>query len=335
MFVVFDTNIWLENLYLKSPAGAAARFFILQKGAQVALPEVVRLEIEHHLRNDLRKSVALAREGHNRLLALFGSLKEIVLPNDEEIEGKISSIVGSLGFQLIEIPFSLESARSSLLRTIDKIPPSVKSQQFKDGVLWADCLTLLKSDDVVLVTGDTDFFEQHQYASGLAELLKQELKSFPHKLTILPKLTNLLAEMRTKIRVDHEALTSAFLKIAGGASFGILENNGFERGERISVETQLFITEDPNLLFVEFEIGFQCIDVIGSGGRQNAAIVVKGDGTYDCRSMTFSRLGELGSVLRFRDVDQTEQERRSIVARMEGVVLGHADISHTIRRKLD
>ena len=56
------------------------------------------------------------------------------------------------GFDLVQVPFSESSAMASFLRTIDKIPPSHKTQQLKDGVLWEDCKQLANSDEVVFVT---------------------------------------------------------------------------------------------------------------------------------------------------------------------------------------
>jgi hypothetical protein len=55
MIVVLDTNIWKSSHYLKSGAAAAIRFYLHQKGGRVGLPEVIRLEVEHHLRADLRE----------------------------------------------------------------------------------------------------------------------------------------------------------------------------------------------------------------------------------------------------------------------------------------
>ena len=57
MIVIFDTNIWLQNLFLRSKAGAAARFFILQNKVRVVLPEVIRLEGEQHLREKMRSYI--------------------------------------------------------------------------------------------------------------------------------------------------------------------------------------------------------------------------------------------------------------------------------------
>ena len=211
VIVVFDTNIWLQNLYLQSPAGAAARFYIRQKKVRVALPEVVRLEIEHHLRKDIGSFIDKIKDAHGRLLAVFGSLKEVILPTKDDIEKKVAETFRSLGIDFIEVPFSFESARNSFLRTIDKRPPSEKNQQFKDGVLWADCVSLLQDDDVTLVTDDKAFYEDQNSRSGLARILRDETSSLDHRLAVLPQLSDLLKEIRSDVAIDGDALTAAFL----------------------------------------------------------------------------------------------------------------------------
>ncbi len=158
MIVVFDTNIWKANLYLRSEASAAVKLFLNIKSAKVALPEVVKLEVEHHLRKDLKHSRDSIVNEYGVLLAIFGRLPEVKLPSDKKIEERIASYFNESGFNIEEIPFSYEAARSSFLRTIDKTRPSHNKQQFKDGVLWEDCKALANSDDVILVTMDRAFF---------------------------------------------------------------------------------------------------------------------------------------------------------------------------------
>lgn len=94
------------------------------------------------------------------------------------------------------------------------------------------------------------------------------------------------------------------------------------------------MTENPQVLFLEFLIAFRCIDVSG-GDRGDGSLVVQGDGLYNSATGTFSGLGALGSELKFRDSEGIEQERRSIVLRAAGIVLGHKDVSHAVRFKLD
>ena len=185
MIVVLDTNIWLSELGLNSALGAATRFFLKQKNAIVALPEVVRLETQRNFCMKLGGFVKEIEASFRQLLAIFGRLKEVVLPDDTAIASKVSELFAQTGVELLEVKFSLESARDSFLKTIEKTPPSDRSQEFKDGVLWTDCLNLLKSDDVYLVTSDKAFYKDREYAKGLADNLRREASTANHKFCIL------------------------------------------------------------------------------------------------------------------------------------------------------
>ena len=334
MIVVFDSNIWIKHLYLRAPAGAATRFFIKEKKARVALPEVVRLEVEHHLRDDLREYISKIKDNHKRLLAIFGTLKQIVLPCEHDVEQKVSEAFASLGVNIIEVPFCLESARDSFLRTVTKKPPSHRTQQFKDGVLWADCVSLLKNDDVVLVTEDKDFYQGNDYSKGLADTLHREIASFDRNLTLFARLPQLLEEIQCDVTIDHDGLAAAFLEKSHKSTQGLLQRFGFQLAERTGLLADLFVTEKPEVLFLEFKITFRCIDISGAE-RGDGSLDLRGDGFYNSATRIFSGLGELGEELHFPGVDGSEQVVRNVVVRVGGIVLGHSNVSHTIRKKLD
>lgn len=332
MIIVFDTNIWKRNLYLRAPAAAAVRFFIAYKKAKVALPEVVRLEVQRHLKKDILSYISALDSNYKNLLAVFGSLKELCLPSESDVDQKISEAF-DLGINLLEVPFTLESARSSFLKTIDKTPPSAKSQQFKDGVLWADCLELLKGDDVVLVTEDNAFFEDNDPSKGLALALKKELPSEGYSFKLFSKLQDLLGEIRSDVLVDDDALEAAYMEISGVTVENILQQSSFHLGKRKEVKVEKFVTEIPGQLYLSFVLTFSCSD--GSGyERGEGTLMLKGDGFYDSGSGQFSRLGELFAMLRFRDSEGNEVERKHVFARAEGIVLGHRDVTHTLRQKI-
>ena len=46
--------------------------------------------------------------GNRRLLALFGSMKEIVLPSPQEIEAVISGVFSGLQVEILNVPFSFD-----------------------------------------------------------------------------------------------------------------------------------------------------------------------------------------------------------------------------------
>ena len=90
-----------------------------------------------------------------------------MLPTEEEVETLISKVFSNLGVEIQEYPFTLESAKSSLIRAVRKLPPSDKNQQFKDGVLWEDCMAILKTESVFLVTEDKAFYRTENQSSAL------------------------------------------------------------------------------------------------------------------------------------------------------------------------
>jgi hypothetical protein len=187
MVIVFDTNVWLSELALNTAAGSAVRFYLRKSGAQVALPEVIRLEATYHFEKALTEFVKEIGDNYGRLLAVFGHLKDIVLPSAEQIHERVAALFSGLAVPLIDIPLSIDSAKRSLEKTIEGVPPSgPKNQQFKDGVLWADCVSLLVTDDVYLVTTDGGFYKNRKPSEGLAENLLIETSNQAHKIGLSP-----------------------------------------------------------------------------------------------------------------------------------------------------
>jgi PIN domain len=332
VIVILDTNIWLAELGLRSPLGAVARLYLQQKHARLALPEVVRLEVEHNLRNRLREYVSTLQDTHRQLLTIFGTLKELVVPDAPAIEGRVTELFGKLGVEMLETPFSLASAKSSFLKTIDKVPPSDRTQEFKDGVLWADCVGLLEDDDVCLVTKDKAFFQDREYAKGLSENLAAEIADAVHTFALMPSLDQLVRDLRVDVAIDESVLVKAYLDKSFEAIDGLLKRNGFVLGEKLGTSKVLYATENPSVLYVEFTIEFEAKETVGDG-RTNGVITLRGDGSYDTKLHTFANLGNREEALRFQQSGGDEREVRNVYASMEEFI-GHRDVSHTIRRKL-
>jgi hypothetical protein len=324
MIVVFDSNIWLSELGLRSGAGAAVRFYLKHSGARVAIPEVVRLEVQHNLKARLTKYIESIRSDYNQLLTAFGTLREIVLPTEQEVEARIADLFASLDVETLDVPFTLESARNSFLKTIYKSPASHSSQQFKDGVLWADCLALLRKDSVILVTADKGFYEGGQYSQGLAWSLKDEASVCGGKIQVLPAVADLLRSVSVPISTDGDALQQAFLATHSESINGMLERNGFTIGPRVEMSSNLFATDNPNVLFIDFRIVLHCDDVRGEA-RTEATLTLKGDGSYLPASREFRNLRNFGEELQFRLPDGSKKEMRNIVLFVDGITSFHFD----------
>ena len=333
MIVVFDTNIWLSELGLRSGAGAAVRFYLKHRGARVAIPEVVRLEVTHNLTSRLMKHIESIRSDYSQLLTAFGTLREVVLPTEQQVQERITELFASMNVEQIDVPFSLESARSSFLKTIHKLPPSHQSQQFKDGVLWGDCVGLLSSDDVVLVTADKAFYQDQTYSKGLATSLRDELPASPYEFRILPALSDLLESVRTSVAIDGDALQASFIEQHRASVMGMLERHGFALGSRTALKFNLFATENPAVLFIDYSMEIQCEDERGEG-RTDVFLRLKGDGSYLPTTQEFSSLRNFGEQLTFRLPDGTTSEMRNAVIFVDGIVIGHKEVSSVIRYPL-
>lgn len=333
MIVVFDTNIWLSELGLRSPTAAAARFYLKHRGARVAIPEVIRLEVEQNLTSRLMKHIEDIRADYRQLLTAFGTLREIVLPNEDQVRQKIPELFESMQVERIDVPFTLESARSSFIKTILKQAPSHQSQQFKDGVLWANCLSLAANDEVVLVTADKAFYQDQTYSKGLNATLRDEALGLPYGIRVLPAVADLLDTVKTPIAIDPDTLQAAFIEQHRDSVFGTLERQGFSLGQRTEFSYNVFATEDPAVLFLDFAIENQCIDVRGDG-RMDAKLRLKGDGSYLPESGTFTNLRNFGEHLIFNLPDGTRSEIRNTVIHVDGIVIGHKQVSSIVRYAL-
>jgi len=334
MYVIFDSNIWISELGLNSARGAAARFFVKNRGATVVLPEVIRLETERHLRAELTRYVVELEKHHRQLLAVFGKLKEMVLPDRQAIEAKVAAVFGGCRVELLEAPLTLESARSSFLKAVDKVSPSDKDQQFKDGVIWAECTRLLDTDDVYLVTADKAFYKGRQYENGLAEALALEAKDAKHRIYIFPTLSALLQTIRTEVRLDEKALVSQFWANNRGSIETILERNSFAVAEEPTITVQLYVTEDPNRLYAEFRISYQCEDLTADG-RSDAVLILKGDCTYLVKEGQFEALRNHGEEFLFKTKEGEDKSQRNVVIFMDSLVIGHKTVEHVVKYKLD
>lgn len=333
MIVVFDTNVWISDLALTSNVGSAVRFYLREQKARIGLPEVVKLETEVHMRTTLSEHIQEIQSSHRQLLAVFGRLKEVVLPTAEEVEALIAQVFSNLGVEIEEIPFTLNSAKASLIRTVKKLPPSDKNQQFKDGVLWTDCLMMLKKEAVFLVSSDKAFYKSRNTSLGLADELKQDLDGYPNEFRIFPALGDLLSQIGTGVQPEPGALIIAYLNLHGEKMKNMAAKHSFALEGKPTAKLDVFVTENPVSLYVNFAIELPCVDTTNEG-RTGARILARGEGTYDADAKKFVELANRGEQLLYQLQDGTEKKLENYVIVVGSVVMGHRTVEHSVRYKL-
>lgn len=212
------------------------------------------------------------------------------------------------------------------------MPPSEDKEQFKDGVLWADCVTLLQTDDVFLITNDRAFYKERDPKQGLAPALAAEISGANHKLTLLEKLTDLLSEIKDGVVVDDIMLARSFLVSQKKSIIDIVTRHDFEMGEIIVVQRRLFATENPRHLFVRFTIEYECSDVTATRG--SAVLKVEGECRYDVDNKTFDQFVTRGEELRFHMPDGTHVEHDFMMIGVD-LFIGHKNIENITRVELE
>ena len=283
-YVLFDTNIWNSQLGLTTRNAAAVRFFLLQRNATIAIPEVVHLELAHNS-EDHEGSDPEEPQGS---VSVFGSLHEVSLPTDEEIETRVESLLTKRDIPHIFLPFSFPAARSSLQRIIEKKSPSRGKEQFVDGVIWSHCLDLLEKADVCLVTADSAFYDP-KANSTLASDLVDDISGLGHSLKLFRNLDRLLDEVRTDVRLDATIIRNRVFNDEAEDISDILSTTGYRLVGEPDTTIRAYITEVPTQINLSFDISQPCEDAT-TQGRESSTMTIKGDGFFDLSTNLVERL---------------------------------------------
>ena len=327
LILVLDSNIWLSEQMLRHSAGSAVRFFLRARGAQIAVPEVVRREVTHHLAQTFKNLSLDMRESYDRLLRMVGSLKELVLPSDRELDAFALSAFENARIDAIDVPFRLESARASFEKCLLGEPPSgPKDQQFKDGVLWADCLRLASEHPVLLVTADKGFYKGRAYDQGLAENLVAESRATACGVTVVHTLSLVLEKIQVDVTVDYERFGEQLLQIVQPRIDDWIGRHGFVVSRLTAGEHRLFATDDPAWAHLEFALTFRCVHPDGREG----ILVARGEARYSPTTGTAKELRSRGEDFEFDD-GEGQRKAMSAVVGAGSIVLGHRTVQYDLK----
>ena len=263
MYLLLDSCIWIKEQGLTSNLGAAARFLIRDSGATLAIPEVVRHEAKNGLVSVLRSHRDKALSSGRRVLAAMSEDEpRLSLPTAEEIELRVSQMLNELDFETVDVPLSLEAARSAIVRAAEKrVPTGVR-----DGVIWQNCLELLDTADVHFVTQDEGFYADRTRTS-LAPSLSEEAKQRNHSLKVhsgLDTMLKALQDARTEVvfaEDEEQLLIEQVLDEVDDWVRDIVAEDGLPLGDfdDANVESVYPATSEPHReLVVEISVRWPC-----------------------------------------------------------------------------
>lgn len=282
MYILFDTNVWISQLGLRSKNGSAVRFFARQKNATIAIPEVVQLEVQERLVERLLGHRKQIERSYREILPVFGQLRPPILPKEEDFRAQVAGLVANLGVDTLHLPLNLDVARSSMIKALRRQAPSRTKEQFRDGVIWAHCLDLLDNGDVYLVSEDKDFFEERNYEKGLAKELVKEMnqRSKQYRIKLLHDLTTLLEEIQVSIDLDKAHVFEMIATHSKEQLQELLCDHGFEPVGEVTGKLTFFATETPNEVYFRFNFERSCRDITDSS-RRAGVLGIEGSGFID------------------------------------------------------
>ena len=302
MFILFDSNVWVSQLGLQSRNGAAVRHFARRRHATVIIPEVVQLEVNEQLTRLLLGSRSKIENAYRYLLPVFGELRPLNLPSEEDIRKTVANIIPSLDVPIRKLPFNIDVARSSLMKVLKRIPPSVTTEEFRDGVIWAHCVELLDEGDVYLISEDKGFYEKRDYKRGLAQELRKEARerSEIREVKLLRNLTHLLEEIRVPITLDKDRLCESIMVSQSETIHEIMTAHGFGILGRVDGKVNCFATEDAQKVYIDFSFDHACQDISGKD-RRDGSLKLKGFGFFNPETREMDEIRMSNILLEYPD----------------------------------
>jgi hypothetical protein len=328
--VVLDSNIWISERMLRHGNGSAFRLFLARQNARLVLPEIVQLEVRRKMEESISGLIRDMENSYQQLLAYTGSLKEMLLPSTGQVMKSIEDAFKDVGGECVFVPFSLESAKSSLEKCLRHEPPSgSNNEQFRDGVIWADCLNLAEHAPVIFVTQDLNFFKDRKAANGLAPNLLYEATNTKHGVTVHNNFQAVLDLVREEVPLDPEILDESFRPLVVESCTRMIVREGYDLGSRVSESYTLFATENPLRVYTRFELSYKCF----GADHRIAKLHVSGDGDYFHISGELSNLRLLGANLEYYDLDGERHVAVNHFA-FASAILGHRTVQYEVKQQL-
>lgn len=223
LFVVLDTNVWVdETLLLQTPVARSLLFALKVSGGMLGLPEILEKEISTRvIEYGLEKAKGI--RDWNRVQTLLGQY-EAPIPSDDLFKEIAVNRFRKLDDLLERVPFSWEQAKQATHDVLEQIPPnSEKNQQFKDSAIWAGIVELSHRGMVHFVTRDHGFFSDRKPNNGLAEPLRSRIDDLNVTIEVYDDLKKYLEKILKPVDVSvdlaklAEAVSDVFHRFAGSS----------------------------------------------------------------------------------------------------------------------
>ena len=333
--VVLDTQVWREQLQLRTKLGSTLLYALKTLDAKLGLPWIVEREMEIEILAAGIDAVKKVEEGLRTLQRIIGRSPRPRMPDEAALRDSIRARLDELSYFIERVPPSFELAQAGLERVFKKLPPNTqKVEQYRDSVIWESCRQLTKHFDVYFVSGDKAF----QDSSGWSRTLLGEVNEAGLPLRGFTSLADCLAVLQPEIPTPDEQTLLMMIyewllpKIEEKAAVqGFKINRAAEDNGLLVGHVQVFMTEVPSKLFASFTLAADLFDAAGDSGQMvNAHYVQHGTCSLDARDFTPSEFESEGEEFRWFE-DGEPKSRIAHYLRVHDTVHGTSAEAYSFR----
>ena len=287
--LVLDSSTFIKEIGLTSQKGSSLKHYLYRRGTQLAVPEAAA---EEYQRNLIAKATGRIERIQQELawLAQFcGGVDGWRAPGSDLIEARAEALAAGGELGAVLLPEPRDTRERARLRDRAERPPSHRTSELGDCRIWEQCLDLLSSHDVVLVSDDRDF-RSHRKPDELHPLLRAEAQEVGRgrSLTFHPGMESLLADLKSEIPPIPNDVIFEFLYREIDDRVQLLESNsGCRATSTGEIKQARFTTDAPELIEVRLEVADTWVH---ADGTENLPFHLTGTCRYHLRD---ERLADL------------------------------------------
>ena len=285
LLVILDTNVWRRHLLLASPTAAGFLHAIDRLNGRVGVPETVRMELPEVLAREVEEAAQKASKHLDFIARVLHEKPLFKPPSRAAVLAAVDHRLRDLEKVLEELPLTLDLVKLALDRVVRGSPPnSPTKEQFRDSLILETALAAGRSREVHFVTGDTDFFQEHNLEKDAAAEILSQISLGKLSVSIyadLAECANRLAPTAPEVDRERAVLQVAEAVAAEvrSASEQRLFSASLVRAEKLILSP----TEKPGTLSASFDLLYE-LATLPQGetlGRRDAHLHALGDCYYD------------------------------------------------------
>lgn len=227
----------------------------------------------------------------------------------------------------------MKAQKVLLIKSSKSSPNKDKDQQFKDGVIWKNCLKLAEQGDVSLVTEDKAFYKNRDYSQGLATNLLEEANKAHYSVAIFSELALVIDKVKSNLDLDKQRLIKTIENNTYSQILEFANNKDFEIIGIVSSNFEFYATTNPVEVSVKSNIKYN-LENKSSDQRTDGIIESKAEFILNIKNYDIRGFIKDGEYLSWKDENGELKQNKSIYGYLNSI-LGHRTIEHKISYKIE